>query len=337
MPKPQRRENEMLLQPTHLALNHRDLFLRQHLYPSPSFDTPMLSDACCIVLESPSAGMAPGTRVVLNPGSGWISHPLGPESAKGYAILGGTGLSPLGTAATALCIDVNEAFPCPGHLSSEQAAALPLTGLTAWRAFKTKSGAAFAGANILITGIGGGVACAAMQFAVAMGVNVWVTSSSRAKVEAACALGARGGVSYKSKSWDQTLRKMLPSDRPYLDAVIDGAGGDLMSRATRLLKPGGVVSCYGMTVAPAMPVPMQAVLKNVELRGSTMGSRDEFQDMLAFVDQYQIQPVVSKVVKGRLDDIAKWDELFDEMKVGGQMGKLVFAVDVLGDQERAML
>ena len=326
-PKPNPGKDDLVLQPTHVALNHRDLFLRQHLYPSPSFDTPMLSDACCTVLNSPDAGLAPGTRVVLNPGTGWVSDPLGPESPKGYAILGGTSLNPIGTAITTLAVHKDEAYPCPAHLSSEEAAALPLTGLTAWRAFATKSSATFPGANILVTGIGGGVACAVLQFAVAKGVRVWVTSSSGAKIEAAKKLGAEGGVNYKEKGWEKQLQKLLPKGRPYLDAVIDGAGGDLMAKATKLLKAGGVVSCYGMTVAPIMPMPMQAVLKNVELRGSTMGSRDEFAEMLAFVDKHKIRPVVSKVVHGKLGDMDKWEELFDEIKTGGQMGKLVFAIE----------
>jgi NADPH:quinone reductase-like Zn-dependent oxidoreductase len=274
--------------------------------------------------------MAPGTRVVLNPGTGWVSDPHGPESPNGYAILGGTGLNPIGTAVSTLAIHKDEAFPCPAHLTSEEAAALPLTGLTAWRAFATKSNAAFSGANILITGIGGGVACAALQFAVAKGVRVWVTSSAVAKIDAAKKFGAQDGISYIEIDWEKKLQKMLPKDRPFLDAVIDGAGGDLMTKAVRLLKPGGVVSCYGMTVAPKMSIPMQAVLKNIEFHGSTMGSRDEFAEMLKFVDKHKIRPIVSKVVKGSLDEMDKWEELFDEMKTGGQMGKLVFAIQGSG-------
>lgn len=82
---------------------------------------------------------------------------------------------------------------------------------------------------------------------------------------------------------------------------------------------------YGMTVAPKMDWTMVAVLNNVELRGSTMGSRKEFHDMVAFVDEKKIKPIVSKVAKG-LDNIKDIDALFDDMKKGSQFGKLVIEI-----------
>ena len=331
-PIPQPSPGQLLLHPTHVALNHRDVFLRQKLYPSPSFTTPMLADGCCTVLPHsahPSgSGPQPGDRVLLNPGSGWISHPLGPESPTGYAILGGTKTNPLGTATTLLAIDAVETVPCPPHLSSAEAAALPLTGLTAWRAFVTKSGAAFEGANVLVTGIGGGVACAAVQFAVAHGARVWVSSSSAKKLEFAKAkLGVQGGINYREQAWEKSLRSQLPKDRPFLDAVVDGAGGEVVSKVLRLLKQGGTFVTYGMTVGPVLPVPMGAVMLNIDVRGSTMGSRNEFEDMVRFVAEHKIHPVVSRCVRAGLADMAAWETLFDEMKTGGQMGKLVFEVD----------
>ena len=121
------------------------------------------------------------------------------------------------------------------------------------------------------------------------------------------------------------LAAQLPSDRPYLDAVVDGAGGDIVLRATPILKPGGVIACYGMTVAPVMDWPMPAVLKNVELRGSTLGSRADFTDMVAFVAEKQIRPVISRTVKG-LDCVEAIDGLFDDIRDGKQFGKLVIEI-----------
>ncbi|KAI3329032.1 hypothetical protein HD806DRAFT_481424 [Xylariaceae sp. AK1471] len=218
----------------------------------------------------------------------------------------------------------------PDYLSAAEAAALPLVGLTGWRALVTKSGNARPGANILITGIGGGVALAVLQFAVALGCNAYVTSGTPAKLERAKELGAKGGVSYRDADWDKQLAKLLPPSRPYLDAVIDGAGGDIMARAVRLLKPGGIVSCYGMTVAPKMDWLMQAVMKNVELRGSTMGSRQEFADMVAFVRKHEIRPVVSRVAKG-LDNLEEIEALFEDIREGRQFGKLV--VEIVPDDK----
>lgn len=85
---------------------------------------------------------------------------------------------------------------------------------------------------------------------------------------------------------------------------------------------GGVIVQYGMTVAPKMDWSMPAVLSNLELKGSTMGSRKEFKDMVAFVNEHNIKPIVSRVVRG-IDNIKEIDQLFDEMKEGKQFGKLV--------------
>ena len=122
-------------------------------------------------------------------------------------------------------------------MSDEEAAALPLTGLTGWRALKVKCGDnASAGRNILVTGIGGGVALMVLLFAVAEGCNVYVTSGGQEKIDRAVKLGAKGGVSYKEKDWEKKLQAMLPKERKYLDAIVDGAGGDVVSKGARLLK-----------------------------------------------------------------------------------------------------
>ena len=77
-----------------------------------------------------------------------------------------------------------------------------------------------------------------------------------------------------------------------------------------------------MTIAPKMDWSMNAVLMNLDLRGSTMGSRKEFKDMVAFVNEKKIKPVVSKVVQG-LENLKDIETLFDDMKSGSQFGKLV--------------
>jgi NADPH:quinone reductase-like Zn-dependent oxidoreductase len=177
-----------------------------------------------------------GKAVILTPGRGWKDNPAGPESPTGYKILGGTKTCEIGTLQEVVCVDENEVEEAPSHLSPAEAAALPLTGLTGWRALVSKSGNAEPGRNILVTGIGGGVALNVLQFAVGLGANVWVTSGSAEKIQKATELGAEGGVSYKAEGWEKELKKLLPKDRPYIDAIIDGAGGNVIAKATRLLK-----------------------------------------------------------------------------------------------------
>jgi NADPH:quinone reductase-like Zn-dependent oxidoreductase len=237
LPDPKPKDNEVVVKIEAAALNHRDLFVRQHLYPAISFGVPLLADGCGVVVDAGSSTQKwKGKRVILNPGTGWKDDPDGPESPTGYKILGGTKSNPLGTLGETVTIDAGELEEAPSHLSSVEAAALPLTGLTAWRAVMSKSGNAKPGRNILITGIGGGVALMALFFAVSAGANVYVSSGNEEKLKKAKELGAAGGINYKEKDWDKKLRDQLPKDRKYLDAIVDGAGGDIVEKGVKLLK-----------------------------------------------------------------------------------------------------
>ncbi|CVL03641.1 related to alcohol dehydrogenase [Fusarium proliferatum] len=335
VPRPIPGPNEYLVRIHTAAINHRDFFIRQHLYPAISFTNPLLADGYGTVVE---AGLGADsallhTPVLLTPCRGWHSSPDGPDGDVTFATLGGTQSTPLGTAQDYIVVHESEVEPAPKHLSPTEAAALPLVGLTGWRALVTKSGGnAEPGRNILITGIGGGVALQVLQFAVARGCNVWVTSGDEAKIHRAVQLGARGGVLYRNYDWDKELLALLPASRPYIDAIIDGAGGDIVRRGVRLLRTGGIISSYGMTVAPKMDWLMQAVMKNIELHGSTMGSREEFREMIEFVRQHRIKPVVSRTVKG-LDNLDAIDGLFQDIRDAKQFGKLVIEISSPGNGE----
>lgn len=337
IPIPSPGPRQLLIKLSAAALNHRDLFIRQHLYPGISFAHPLFADGYGTV-SALGADCSPATRealpvhkpVLLLPSRGWDAAPEGPENlARDFVILGASQGTPLGTGQEYVVVDEGDVVPAPEHLTAAEGAALPLVGLTGWRALVSKSGNAEPGRNLLVTGIGGGVALQVLQFAVAKGCRVWVTSGDQGKIEKAVAMGAQGGVNYKEAGWEKQLGGMLPAERPYLDAVIDGAGGEVMAKTVKLLKPGGVVVCYGMTVGPKMDWLMQATLKHVELRGTTMGSKKEFEEMVEFVREHKIRPVVSRVVKG-LDNVEGIDGLFEDMKAGRQFGKLVIQID--GDE-----
>ncbi|KAI0021055.1 oxidoreductase [Xylariomycetidae sp. FL0641] len=332
-PKPTPGPKEVLVRLHAAALNHRDLFIRQHLYPGISFEHPLLADGYGTVVETGPECSAATTallhqQVILTPGHGWDAAPEGPEEPKKYSIHGGTRLYPTGMAQDFVVVPETDLEPSPPHLTPAEAAALPLVGLTAWRAVFTKSGNAVAGRNVLVTGIGGGVALSALQFLVAAGCRAYVTSGSAGKLARARQprLGARGGACYREPGWEAALAAQLPPERPWLDAVIDGAGGDVVAKAVKLLKPGGVIVQYGMTTGPKMDWLMAANLRNLELRGTTMGSRREFADMVAFVREHKIRPVVSRVAHGGLDDLTAIDGLFEEMRDGKQFGKLVIEI-----------
>ena len=330
IPSPVPQSHEILLKIVTAALNHRDLYIRQNLYPSISFTNPLLADGCAIVIphEDSAAGsksLAAYRRVIINPGTGWRDDPTAPEGT--YTVLGGTSTTKLGTLQEMIAVPADDVELAPNHLSNEEAAALPLTGLTAWRALVTKSANAEPGRNILVTGIGGGVALMVLLFAVAKGCNVFVTSSSPEKIDRARSLGARNGVIYTDeKGWPKSLQEILPTDRSFLDAVIDGAGGDIVGSTWELLKPGGVIVTYGMTSLRQPSLPMQAVMKNIDLKGSTMGSQREFREMVDFVSEKRIRPVVQRVVHG-IENLEGIEGLFEDLKKGTQFGKLVVKID----------
>lgn len=326
--KPVPRENEVLVRIRAAALNHRDLFIRHHQYPAISLENPMLSDGYGTVVElgkGVSDTSLMGKNVLLTPMRGWESDPAGPEDPSQWAITGSTRLYDLGAAQDYVCVHKDEVVPAPEHLSAVEGAALPLVGLTAWRAMTTKASVR-PGQNVLVTGIGGGVGLAALQFGIALGADVFVTSGSQEKIDKAIAMGAKGGTIYKEEKWEAKLREQLPSSRPFIDAIIDGAGGDVVGKGVKLLKPGGVIVQYGMTVSPKMNWTMSAVLLNAELKGTTMGSRREFRDMVNFVGRNRIRPLISRVIQG-LGNLKEIDGLFEDMELGRQMGKLVIEID----------
>lgn len=328
LPTPTPGAGEVLVRIVAASLNHRDLFQRRGLYPGTAPSIPLLADGYGIV-ATPSSRLH-NKAVIINPAKGWAGDARGPEpgSGGGFAILGGTRHYPNGTLQEYGVFAEEALVEAPAHLSAEEAAALPLTGLTAWRAVATKARVQ-RGDHVLIPGIGGGVALMALLFAVRRGARVWVTSSSEEKIRRARELGAEGGVLYSRPGWETELAALLPKDRPFLDAVVDGAGGDVVARVTRVLREGGRIVSYGMTLGPKLPFTMGAVLKNIEVLGTTMGSRREFLEMVAFVEESGLRPVVSRVVQGL--DIDKLESLWEDMEKGRQFGKLV--VRVAEDEE----
>lgn len=124
------------------------------------------------------------------------------------------------------------------------------------------------GHNVLITGIGGGVALLALRLCLAAGANVFVTGGSQDKIDKAVSYGAKAGAIYKNDQWLVKIRESLPKDRPYIDVVIDSAGGAITAQSAKAgLRNGGRIVCFGMTAAPKIDVTMREVLRNVELLG----------------------------------------------------------------------
>ncbi|KIJ61516.1 hypothetical protein HYDPIDRAFT_115660 [Hydnomerulius pinastri MD-312] len=321
-PIPTLKRGQVLVKMGAVSFNHRDLWIRFGQYPGITFGSTFGADgAGTVVASADSHDHLLQKRVFLTPMRGWESTPDAPEPGSTFGILGGGSNPPLGTFAEYVVVEREQVVRSPDHLDDVQTAAWPLGGLTAWRAAIVNAQVA-KGQNILITGIGGGVALLALQLCLAKGANVFVTSGSEDKIQKAKALGAIAGVNYKSKEWANQLAKILQQQTAgsgLIDAVIDSGGGDIMGQVNKILKPGGKVVVYGMTANPQIKFTMREVLKQHRLIGSTMGSHQDLRDATNFMAEHHIVPVVSHV----LDGLGAADEGFDLMKRGDQFGKIV--------------
>ena len=164
------------------ALNHRDEFIRVGLYARIQLPAILGSDGAGVV-ESVAPGADQswvGRKVVVNPSDGWGDDPRA-QDMKTFLI---RGMPRPGTFAEKIALPLDRLEPMPEHLSWPEAAALPLAGVTAYRALVTR-GEVKRGDHVLITGIGGGVATVAMQLAQALGAQVSVTSGSEEKLQRA--------------------------------------------------------------------------------------------------------------------------------------------------------
>jgi NADPH:quinone reductase-like Zn-dependent oxidoreductase len=250
--------------------------------------------------------------VIINPSFNW--GPSGSAQGRDFSILG---LPRDGTLAEQVAVPLSQLAPKPAHLSWEEAAALPLAGLTAWRALMGRARLA-GGERVLITGIGGGVALFALQFAVASGNEVWVTSSSEEKIGRAVALGAKGGFRYDAAGWAAAAAK---APGPF-DVIVDSAGGPGFGDLLDAAAPGGRIAVFGATRGNVPDVALRKVFwKQLSLLGSTMGSPSDWSAMTEFVGRNAVRPVVSEVFP-----LARGPEAFSLMDKGGQFGKIVLRI-----------
>lgn len=294
------------------ALNHRDLWIRLGQYAGIKVPVILGSDGAGVV-ESVGASVDPawvGREVIINPALDWGDNPRaqGPR----FRILG---LPDSGTFAEKIAIAAVNLASKPAHLTWEQAAALPLAGLTAWRALFTRAQLK-AGEKVLVTGIGGGAALFALQFAVAAGAEVWVTSSSPDKLARARTLGAAGGVDYRAAGWGPALQTAAGG---LFDVIVDSAGGEGFASLIELTKPGGRVVFFGATRGnpPGLDL-RRCFFRQIHLLGTTMGSPEDFAGMTAFVARHRIVPVVDRVFP-----LAEAEPALRHMENAAQFGKIV--------------
>jgi len=295
------------------AVNHRDTYIRTGQYAGIKLPIIPGSDGAGIV-----AAVGPGVtttevgrEVVINPSLHWGDDPAiqGPD----WHILG---LPENGTYAELVCVPASAIVAKPAALSWEETAAIPLAGLTAYRAVVTRAQVA-RGQTVLITGIGGGVATFALIFAHHLGARTLVLSGSEEKLAQAAALGADAGFSSRAPDWVEQVRAAAGGKGP--DVVIDSVGGDFFNQVLDVARPGARIVVYGSTLGAVPNMVLRRIFwKHLDVRGSTMGAPGEFNAMVDLFAAGTAKPAIDKVFP-----LAEAGAAQAHMDGSAQFGKIV--------------
>jgi NADPH:quinone reductase-like Zn-dependent oxidoreductase len=311
--KPKPGNGQVLVKVKASALNRRDVWIIKGLYPKIEVPIILGSDGAGIVTEVGEDVDKNwlDKEVIINPCFNWGKNPRIPQ--KDYTILG---LPENGTQAEYVVIPVSNLYKKPGYLSFEETAAIPLAGLTGYRALFTR-GELQQGESLMITGIGGGVASIMLEMAVAIGAKVFVTSGDDAKIKRAMNQGAIGGANYKNEGWQEKIS--LLAGEYGINLIVDSAGGDGFNQLISLVNPAGRIVVYGATVGKPAQLQLHRIFwKQISIRGTTMGSDQDFKEMLHFFDNHKIKPPIHQVYS-----FSDYKQAYLEMMESKQYGKIV--------------
>jgi NADPH:quinone reductase-like Zn-dependent oxidoreductase len=326
-PDPSPTPDQILVEIKAVALNHLDLFVRKGV-PGLKLKMPHIlgSDISGVIAdtgENVSSKFEIGQRIVIDPSVSCNTCEFcirGEESlCPQYQIIGE---HIRGGYAQFISVNEENIVPVPDsvNLDFEETAAVPLTFMTAWRLMITKARIR-PGDDILIIGIGGGVALAAMQIAKIAGARVFVTSSSNEKLEKAQTLGADGTINYiETPEFQKEVFQM--TDGRGVDTVFDSVGEATWDTSLRCLRKGGRLVTCGATSGPNAVTNVNRVFwRQLEILGSTMASRAELRDVLKLVWTGKLKPVIDRVIP--LEHAKKAHEALEH---GEQFGKIVLRV-----------
>ncbi|MBI5905815.1 MAG: zinc-binding dehydrogenase [Deltaproteobacteria bacterium] len=306
------------------ALNHLDIFVRNGIPGIPVALPHVMGSDGAGVVESVGPGVTrvrPGDEVVLNPGinCGECEFCMAGEHSLcvTFHLLGE---HVAGTFAEYVVAPAVNAYPKPAALSWEESAAFPLTFLTAWRMLVTKARVR-PGESLLIIGIGGGVAVAALQIAKLLGMTVFVTSGSAEKLARAKALGAHAGIDHAKTDFAREIRAL--TDKRGVDVVLDSVGKATWKRSIAAAAKGGRLLTCGATTGPNPETDIARIFWNqLTVHGSTMGTHAEFAAMLSVFRDGLIRPVVDSVFP-----LSRAGDAVRSLEEKRQFGKVVLRVD----------
>ena len=294
-PDPVPSGDDVLVELRAASVNHLDIWVRKGL---PSVPKPR-------ILGADGAGVIAGTdeRVVINPG---IEHDNGTISVIGE--------HSDGTHAELIAVPRSQVYPIPTGLTFEEAAAFPLVFETAYRMLVTRAHLQ-PEEWVLVWGIGGGVATAALAIAKALGANVVVTSSSDAKLRRARELGADGTVNHAAEDVASVVKALTGGGA---HVVVEHVGEATWTKSLNAARPEGRIAVCGATSGPNPPANLHRIWwKQLSVYGSTMGTRSDFEAAYNLVSSGRARPVVDEVFA--LEDAAAAHE---RLARGAQLGNI---------------
>lgn len=321
LPEPEPGPGEVLVQVMASAYNRLDIWVREG-WPGLDLHLPHISGSDGAgVVAALGAGVdtvAVGDRVSINP----ALNPL----ADAFTERGEHSLSPhfqilgehvRGAHAEYLVVPAANLLPLPDHVSFENAAAVGLVYLTAWRMLINRARLR-PGETVLVIGAGGGVNSAAIQIARLCGCTVYATTSSTAKMRQAEELGADVVLNYREDpNWSRQLYQL--TNKQGVDVVVDNVGAATMTSSIRSVKRGGRIVIVGNTSGPKTEIDLRFIFgKQISLIGSTMGSPDDYRTVMDLVFNGRLKPVIDRIMP-----LADGIDAMAALENGEQFGKIV--------------
>lgn len=251
-----------------------------------------------------------GDEVVISAAIGWEEKSDAPP--EGFEILC---LPDHGTFAEYIVVPAAIVENKPTHLSWEEAGVLPLAALTAYRALFTR-GKVKAGDTVMLPGIGSGVLTFILKYAKAVGARVIVTSRSEEKRQKALKLGAAAAIATES-NWNEELKGEA------VDLLIESIGRATMNKSLDIIRKGGTIVTFGATTEDEVTIDIRKFFYGqYNLLGSTMGSHEEFKEMLAFIEKHKIKPEIDRSFQ-----LSDCKEAFEYLRDSKNFGKIGFTIE----------
>jgi len=318
--KPRPGNGEVLIEVKSAALNHLDIWVRKgRRGVTLSMPHVLGSDAAGVVSEIGAGveGIAVGDEVLVNPGlsCGKCEYCRSGEQSEceSFGILG---MIRPGIFAEYVVVPAGNVYRKPAHLNFDESAALPLSYVTAWRMLMRRAELK-PGQTLLIHGIGGGAALAALQLAKPAGAVVIVTSSSDEKLKRAEQLGADHRINYKISDVASAVKDITGGRG--VDVVFETVGAATWPVDFACVRRGGKIVICGVTSGPKADTNLQALYWNqVTIMGSTMGSNEDFRGMLSAISAIKMKPMIDSVFS-----LDRFYEAMTKMEQGAQFGKIV--------------